>query len=172
MSFSYLKNKFKKKKEEEVKEDNNVEIIKLDELENVNEETSESTEQNEKKKEEEELLTQVMTRINEIENDIPRIKVSIDTLKSQIQELREEMEKLNKTIKDVMMLYEVVSQEVNPFKDQEKDNPLVNEIHNLSKQVEELRTEITQIKSDLRLLAMHGINIDELIYDVLEEGEL
>ncbi|WP_461866133.1 flagella accessory protein C [Thermococcus sp.] len=170
MSFSYLKNKFKKKKKE-AKEDN-LEIIKLDELEEVGEEKSEGEKEEKKKEEEEELLTQVMTRINEIENDIPRIKVSIDTLKSQIQELREEMEKLNKTIKDVMMLYEVVSQEVNPFKDQEKENPLVNEIHNLSKQVEELRTEITQIKSDLRLLAMHGINIDELIYDVLEEGEL
>ena len=166
MSFSYLKNKFKKKKEEGAEKEDNVEIIKLDELENTGEEREEET------KKEDELLTQVMTRINEIENDIPRIKVSIDTLKSQIQELREEMDKLNKTIKDVMMLYEVVSQEVNPFKDQERDNPLVNEIHNLAKQVEELRTELTQIKSDLRLLATHGINIDELIYDVLEEGEL
>ena len=166
MSLSSLKNKFKKKKEEGAEKEDNVEIIKLDELENTGEEREEET------KKEDELLTQVMTRINEIENDIPRIKVSIDTLKSQIQELREEMDKLNKTIKDVMMLYEVVSQEVNPFKDQERDNPLVNEIHNLAKQVEELRTELTQIKSDLRLLATHGINIDELIYDVLEEGEL
>ncbi|GAB6101340.1 flagella accessory protein C [Thermococcus atlanticus] len=168
MSFSYLKDKFRKKNGEEVKErekEDNREIIKLEEL-------NEPEEEPEERKKEDELLTQVMTRINEIENDIPRIKVSIDTLKSQIQELKEEMEKLNRTIKDVMMLYEVVSQEVNPFKDQEKENPLVNEIHNLSKQVEELRTEITQIKSDLRLLATHGINVDELIYDVLKEGEV
>lgn len=163
MSFSYLKDKFKKKKEEN-KKDDNVEIIKLDEL-------KESEANEEKKKEEEEILNQVMTRINEIENDIPRIKVSIDTLKSQIQEVREEVEKLNKTIKDVMMLYEVVSQEINPFKDQEKDNPLLNEIQELKGHLEDLRTEIVLLKSDLKLLAIHGIDLDEVIYEVISEGE-
>ncbi len=162
MSFSYLKDKFKKKTEGDGK-DSNVDIIKLDDLKEseINEET---------KKEEEELLNQVMTRINEIENDIPRIKVSIDTLKSQIQEVQEEVEKLNKTIKDVMMLYEVVSQEINPFKDQEKDNPLLNEIQELKRQLEGLRTEIVQLKSDLKLLATHGIDLDEVIYEVISEG--
>ncbi|WP_324736302.1 flagella accessory protein C [Thermococcus sp. SY098] len=162
MSFSYLKDKFKKKTEGNGK-DSNVEIIKLDEL-------KENEINEERKKEEEELLNQVMTRINEIENDIPRIKVSIDTLKSQIQEVQEEVEKLNKTIKDVMMLYEVVSQEINPFKDQEKDNPLLNEIQELKRHLEGLRTEIVQLKSDLKLLATHGIDLDEVIYEVISEG--
>ncbi len=99
MSFSYLKNKFKKKKggEAEAEAADNREIIKLDELE-----AEEPAPQ--KSPEEEEMLNQVMTRINEIENDIPRIKVSMDTLKSQIGELREEIERLDKTIKDVMVL--------------------------------------------------------------------
>lgn len=168
MSFSYLKNKFKKKKgkegEAETAEDNR-EIIKLEELQ---EEAAEETAQ--KKKEEEELLTQVMTRINEIENDIPRIKVSIDTLKSQINELREEIDRLDKVIKDVMVLYEIVSQQINPFKDVDSANPLLSEIQALREEIENLKGEIAQIKSDLRLLVIDGMDLDELIYEAMAEG--
>ncbi|MCD6373710.1 MAG: flagellar protein FlaC [Thermococcus sp.] len=164
MSFSYLKNKFKKKKRE--KTEDNREIIKLDELE---QEAMEETIQ--KKKEEEELITQVMTRINEIENDIPRIKVSIDTLKTQINELREEINRLDKVIKDVMVLYEIVSQQINPFKDVDSSNPLIGEIQELSEEIERLKAEIAQIKSDLKLLVIDGMDLDDLIYEVISEGE-
>ncbi|WP_297439387.1 flagella accessory protein C [Thermococcus sp.] len=165
MSFSYLKNKFKKKKEGEAgggAEDNR-EIIKIDELE-----VEEPAPQ--KSPEEEEMLNQVMTRINEIENDIPRIKVSMDTLKSQIGELREEIERLDKTIKDVMVLYEVVSQEINPFKEVDGANPLVAEIQELGGKIDDLKSEIAKIKADLRLLVIDGIDLDELIYETISEG--
>ncbi len=167
MSFSYLKDKFKKKKEGEAEGGtaNNREIIKLDELE-----VGEPTPQ--KGGEEEEMLNQVMTRINEIENDIPRIKVSIDTIKSQIGELREEIERLDKTIKDVMVLYEVVSQEINPFKEVDGTNPLVAEIQELGGKIDDLKSEIAKIKADLRLLVVDGIDLDELIYDAISEGSL
>ncbi|WP_258084070.1 flagella accessory protein C [Thermococcus thermotolerans] len=164
MSFSYLKNKFKKKKEGEDKSEDNREIIKLDELEEAVEETPQRT------KEEEELLTQVMTRVNEIENDIPRIKVSIDTLKAQINELREEIDRLDKVIKDVMVLYEIVSQQINPFKDVDSANPLLGEIQELSEEIERLKAEIAQIKSDLRLLVIDGMDLDDLIYEAMSEG--
>ncbi|ASJ04853.1 MULTISPECIES: flagella accessory protein C [Thermococcus] len=168
MSFSYLKNKFKKKKEGEEKTEDNREIIKLDELEQEAQETAEETAQ--RKKEEEELITQVMTRINEIENDIPRIKVSIDTLKTQINELREEIDRLDKVIKDVMVLYEIVSQQINPFKDVDSANPLLSEIQELSEEIESLKAEIAQIKSDLRLLVIDGMDLDDLIYEAISEG--
>lgn len=165
MSFSYLKNKFKKKKEGEANPEDNREIIKLDELE---QEAAEETPQ--RTKEEEELLTQVMTRVNEIENDIPRIKVSIDTLKTQINELREEIDRLDKVIKDVMVLYEIVSQQINPFKDVDSSNPLLSEIQELSEEIERLKAEIAQIKSDLRLLVIDGMDLDDLIYEAMSEG--
>jgi len=81
------------------------------------------------------------------------------------------VESLNKTIRDVMMLYEVVSQEINPFKDLESENPIVGEIQDLKQELDELRKEIAQIKADLRLLAYHGIDLDKVIYEVLAEGE-
>ncbi|NJE04848.1 flagellar protein FlaC [Thermococcus sp. M36] len=175
MSFSYLKNKFKKGNGEGGKEGDGVEapvenreIIKLDELQEGP--AQETLEEGPGKGAEDELLTQVMTRINEIENDIPRIKVSIDTLKTQINELREEIDRLDRVIKDVMVLYEIVSQQINPFKDVDSSNPLLGEIQELSEQVESLKAEISQIKSDLRLLVIDGVDLDELIYDALSEG--
>jgi len=171
MSFSYLKKKFKKKKKKgpaaevgEAPVEDNREVIKLDDIK------AEAEEEAKKKAEEEELLTQVMTRINEIENDIPRIKVGMDTLKSQINELRDEIDRLDKVIKDVMVLYEIVSQQINPFKDVDSGNPLLSEIQELSEEIDALKGEIAQIKSDLRLLVIDGMNLDDLIYDALSEG--
>ncbi len=142
MSFSYLKNKFKKKGEGEEKQEDNREIIKLYELEE-GEESEEKKE--EKSTEEEELLKKLTARVYEIENDIPRIKVSIDTIKSQMKDLQEEIERLDKVIKDVMVLYEVVSQEINPFKDVDSKNPYLSELQELKEKVEDLRSEIAKI---------------------------
>ncbi|KUK18224.1 MULTISPECIES: flagella accessory protein C [Thermococcus] len=160
MSFSYLKEKFKKKSEK-------------DEIEQLELALSEgNTQENPKEqKEDEEKITLIMNRINEIENELPRIKVNIDTLKSQIQELRDEIEKLDKTIKDVMMLYEVVSQEINPFRDLDSENPIVKEIHELKQDLEDIRKEIAQIRGDLKLLAYHGVDLDKIIYEAISEGE-
>ena len=163
MSFSYLKEKFKKKPEKDEKEE-------VDQLELA---LSEGNIQKNPKeqKEDEERITLIMNRLTEIENDLPRIKVNIDTLKSQIQELREEIEKLDKTIKDVMMLYEVVSQEINPFRDLDSENPIVKEIHELKQDLEDIRKEVAQIKGDLKLLAYHGVDLDRIIYEAISEGE-
>ncbi|ACS89846.1 Archaeal flagella-related protein C [Thermococcus sibiricus MM 739] len=155
-----MKEKFKKKSEK-------------DEIEQLELALSEgNTQENPKEqKEDEEKITLIMNRINEIENELPRIKVNIDTLKSQIQELRDEIEKLDKTIKDVMMLYEVVSQEINPFRDLDSENPIVKEIHELKQDLEDIRKEIAQIRGDLKLLAYHGVDLDKIIYEAISEGE-
>ncbi len=111
-----------------------------------------------------------MERVNEIENDLPRIKIGIDTLKKQMQELRDEIDRLDKTIKDVMMLYEVISQEINPFKEQmSQENPLSSEIQDIRKELEDLKLEIAQIKNDIKVLAGYGVDLDSIIYEVLAE---
>lgn len=156
MSFKYLKDKFKRSNEEQ-----DVEEVVIDV-----EEMQESEGDSELK----ERLNLVMSRISEIENDIPRIKMGIDTLKSQIQEIRGEIDSLNKTIKDVMMLYEVVSEEINPFRDTSKSNPILSEIQDIKKVIEDLKAEIAQIKADLRLLSSHGMDVESVIYEVLSEG--
>ncbi len=172
MSFSYLKKKFRKKQDETKPSlDENVEIIPVDPPgEEAGESKQESTEAPEKKQEEEEILNNLMNRMNEIENDIPRIKVSIDTLKTQISDLRKEIERLDGTIKDVMVLYEVVSQEINPFKDSSKENPLLTEIQLLSQKLDRIKAEVSKIKSDIRLLAVDGIDLDDLIDEVTAGG--
>ncbi|WP_457750982.1 flagella accessory protein C [Thermococcus sp.] len=166
MSFSYLKKKFKKKgggkKAKNAKAGVNGNAALVGPRSTAEEEA--------RRKEQEEMITQVMNRINEIENDIPRIKVSMDTLKSQINELREEIERLDKVIKDVMVLYEIVSQQINPFKDANSGNPLLSEIQELREEINNLKGEIAQIKADLRLLIIDGMDLDDLIYEVISEG--
>ncbi len=188
MSFSYLKKKFSKKrgekKDRDEDRDDNLEIIPVEEIQvgtsnptlGVGTETAKAGEEAGAGKagtgatEEEELVNNLMNRMNEIENDLPRIKVSIDTLKSQISELRKEIERLDGTIKDVMVLYEVVSQEINPFKDSSRENPLLTEIQLLSQRLDKIKSEISRVKSDLRLLAIDGIDLDDLIYEVISGG--
>jgi len=162
MSFSYLKKKFKKK--------NKMTKENGDEPRKEAPPAMPLQEEVQKRKEEEELLNQVMSRINEIENDIPRIKVSMDTLKSQINDLRGEIERLDHIIKDVMVLYEVVSQQINPFKDSDSENPLFSEVEELKNEIETLKDEIAQIKADLRLIIIDGMDLDELIYEAMSEG--
>jgi len=183
MSFSYLKKKFKKKQEpDRGLSDDNLEIIPIDPEEASEGETAETEKTGPTAEaeiphgkrptdEEEEILNNLMNRMNEIENDLPRIKVSIDTLKSQINDLRKEIERLDGTIKDVMVLYEVVSQEINPFKDSSRENPLLTEIQLLSQKLDKIKSEISRIKSDLRLLAIDGIDLDDLIYEVISGGK-
>ncbi|ASJ11163.1 flagellar protein FlaC [Thermococcus sp. P6] len=157
MALGFLSSLFKKKKD--TSESETEELV------------AELEEKLEGSKEEEEMIEQIAERINEIENEIPRIKISIDTMKKQFQETREDIERLEKTIKDVMMLYEVISQEINPFKEQmASENPLSQELQELRQQLEEIRSELAQIKSDLKVVAGYGvIDIDSIIYEALSE---
>ncbi|AIF69301.1 hypothetical protein PAP_04450 [Palaeococcus pacificus DY20341] len=164
MSFDYLKNKFKKKNSQKHIEGSIDDVI-------FDAQEGEASQANEEKIEElEEKLNNTMAQLSEVENEIPRIKMGIDTLKSQIQEIRGDIDSLDKTIKDVMMLYEVVSEEINPFKDTRGNNPILSEIQELKEAIEELKTEIAQIKADLKLISTRGVDLDSLIYDVLSEG--
>lgn len=157
MALDFLSSLFKKKKTESPAPEE--EHIDLEELE----EAVENREENEQ-------LNQLMERVNEIENDLPRIKIGIDTLKKQMQELRDEIDRLDKTIKDVMMLYEVISQEINLFKEQmSQENPLSSEIQDIRKELEDLKLEIAQIKNDIKVLAGYGVDLDSIIYEVLAE---
>ncbi|WP_099212054.1 flagella accessory protein C [Thermococcus henrietii] len=158
MALAFLSSLFGKKKTKEEPAPSS-EPLEVEELE----EEVESRQENEQ-------ITQILERINEIENDIPRIKISIDTLKKQIQELRDDIDRLDKTIKDVMMLYEVISQEINPFKEQMgQENPLTSEIQEIRKELEDLKLEIAQIKNDIKVLAGYGVDLDSIIYEVLAE---
>lgn len=129
----------------------------------------EELEEQVKQREEDEQIRQVMERINEIENDIPRIRMSLDTIKKQMQELRDDVDRLDRIIKDVMMLYEVISQEINPFKETIRESPLANEVQELKKELENIKMEISQIKNDIKVLAGYGVDLDSIIYDVLAE---
>ncbi len=131
---------FKKKEGEVIEEELEKEVEKEVEEEKV-EEVNEGNEM--------EKLTE---RINDLENKTARLEVSINGLKREMDGLKEQLKKMDDTLKDVMVLYEVVSAKVNPF---------VNSDNSIYKKIEMLKRDI---------LLLMGLDLDRIIDEVLYGG--
>ena len=131
---------FKKKEGEVIEEELEKEVEKEVEEEKV-EEVNEGNEM--------EKLTE---RINDLENKTARLEVSINGLKREMDGLKEQLKKMDDTLKDVMVLYEVVSAKVNPF---------VNSDSSIYKKIEMLKRDI---------LLLMGLDLDRIIDEVLYGG--
>ncbi len=131
---------FKKKEREVIEEELEKEVEKEVEEEKV-EEVNEGNEM--------EKLTE---RINDLENKTARLEVSINGLKREMDGLKEQLKKMDDTLKDVMVLYEVVSAKVNPF---------VNSDNSIYKKIEMLKRDI---------LLLMGLDLDRIIDEVLYGG--
>ncbi len=136
----------KKEKEEEEKED---EKIEKELEEEIKKEESEP-----KQREDSDLATKLMERINEIENRLPRIDVSIDNLKRELDDIKSRLQKMDDTLKDVMVLYEVVSSQINPFV---SSSGIVD--------VGELKRKVDNLENDLKLII--NIDLDKIIDEIL-----
>jgi len=136
----------KKKEKEEEKED---EKIEKELEEEIKKEESEP-----KQREDSDLATKLMERINEIENRLPRIDVSIDNLKRELDDIKSKLQKMDDTLKDVMVLYEVVSSQINPFV---SSSGIVD--------VGELKRKVDNLENDLKLII--NIDLDKIIDEIL-----
>ena len=120
--------------------------------------------------EEESIETKLMERLNEIDNRLPRIDIAVNNLKKELNELRNEISRIDSNIQDIMMLYEVVSSQVNPFIGISKVTAVsMEKLDRLEKTVEKLSRVVDDILVDLRLLAVREFEIDEIIDEVLTE---
>ncbi len=133
-----------------------------------NEEAFESIDSEEE--EEENLETKLMERLNEIDNRLPRIDISVNNLKKELDELRNEISRIDGNIQDIMMLYEVVSSQVNPFIGISKVTAVsMEKLERLEKTVEKLSRTVDDIIVDLRLLAVRDFEVGDIVEEVLME---
>ncbi len=120
--------------------------------------------------EEESVEAKLMERLNEIDNRLPRIDISVNNLKKELNELRNEISRIDGNIQDIMMLYEVVSSQVNPFIGISKVTAVsMEKLERLEKTVEKLSRTVDDIIVDLRLLAVRDFEIDDIVEEVLTE---
>ena len=58
---------------------------------------------------------ELLAKIEELESRFPKIEMMITNLRKENETLRESIDKINENFQDIMALYEVVSNQINPF---------------------------------------------------------
>ncbi len=158
---------FKKKKEEKEKEEEE-EVEEPEEVEEVTEEENKQVNQTR----DDDVITKIMERLNEVDNKLPRIDVSISNLKKEIDGLRQELQRLDDSLKDMMTLYEVVSSQINPFVGSSKTASInlekINEIDRELSRIEEL---VDDLVHDFRILISKSVDVKKIIDSVLYNRE-
>jgi len=122
------------------------------------------------RREDDDALVKLNERLNDIENRLPRIDVSLNNLKREIDGLRNDLLRIDDSMKDMMTLYEVVSAQINPFVGTSKVTALsVERLDRMEKKLEELEDMLDNIQYDLRLIFRSGIDLKEIVNEVLYE---
>ncbi|ENN95835.1 flagella accessory C family protein [Methanocaldococcus villosus KIN24-T80] len=117
----------------------------------------------------------LMAKVSDLESRLPRLESSINALRKENEMLRIEIEKINESLQDIMSLYEVVSNQINPFigvskitaTSLEKLERLEADYKKLKKTLEELTNDLVVLGS--LYLRQLNINLEDIIKDVIEE---
>ena len=134
------------------------EIIEEELEEEFNENSDEEEEKKAEREDEDTPLEKIMERLNDIENRLPRMDVSINGLKREIDDLKSQLKNMEDSLKDVMVLYEVVSSQINPF----LSSGGVIDVGVLKKRLELL-------EKDVKII--FGIDLDRIIDEVIYGGD-
>jgi len=101
----------------------------------------------------------------------------VTNLRKENENLRSDIQSISENFQDMMALYEVVSNQINPFigiskitaTSMEKVEKMEHESQNLKKRVEELQNDIVILANVY--LNQHQIDLDGVINGVLAEEE-
>ncbi len=157
----------KRKKEEKEKSEETEEEVIGEPIE------AEVSAEEEEESEDSETITNIIERLNEIDNRLPRVDVSINNLKGELGDLKEELSKLDDSLKDMMALYEIVSAQINPFVGSSKVTSLsIERLDEMEKRIEELEFLINGLTHDVRLMFKKSLNVKDIVNKVLYEEVL
>ncbi len=147
---------------------------KIEEAEEIDEEIeAEVSAEEEEESEDSETITNIIERLNEIDNRLPRVDVSINNLKRELGDLREELSKLDDSLKDMMALYEIVSAQINPFVGSSKVTSLsIERLDEMEKRIEELEFLIDSLTHDVKLMFKKSLSVKDIVNKVLYEEVL
>lgn len=77
---------------------------------------------------------------------------------------------MDESLKDIMMLYEVVSTQINPFIGESKVTAAsIEKLERLSEEVKEIKNTLEDVLIDLKLIVLRELDIRSIVMEVLQE---
>jgi flagellar protein FlaC len=102
-------------------------------------------------------------RLTGIENRLAKIDASIILFRNEKDQLAERIDKVEKDLQDVLLMYEVISNQVNPF----LDSKSTGGIGMVEDKFKEIDDGMDQLRDDLMLLISMQIDLDRIIDETI-----
>lgn len=121
---------------------------------------------------------ELLAKISELESRFPKIEMMVTNIRKENESLRNDINKINENFQDIMALYEVVSNQINPFIGISKVTATsMEKIERLEYEADHLRKKVKELQNDIVILAniyleQHDIDLDEIINEVLADEEI
>ena len=144
-------------------------VVKAQEEEEIISEEESSSVEMEQPLQESAVDPIVLERITNIENKTPRIETSISVLKRENDEIKNRITQVDTKLIDMLSLYEVVANQVNPFVGLSKVTTAnIEKLERLQQQSETMENEMISMENDLRI-SLGELDIAGIIRTQLEE---
>jgi len=120
--------------------------------------------------EEEEFKDNMLQRLSSLEDSTARARTAIENIRKEISEVKNEMGRIDESLREIMMLYEVVSTQVNPFIGESKVTAAsMEKLESMENEVRKMRDTLDDVLVDLKLLVPREIDVHSIIMEVLQE---
>lgn len=108
-------------------------------------------------------------RIAELESRLFKAEKSVDTVKKENEQLKGRMDQNDGRILDMLSVYEVVSNQINPFVGSSK--VLSSTMEQLQEEVSSLKTQVSTMGNDLKILARGRVDINRLVRSSVSDAD-
>ncbi len=108
-------------------------------------------------------------RIVELESRLYKAERGTDTVKKENELLKGRMDQTDARILDMLSVYEVVSNQINPFVGSSK--VISSTMEQLQEELSTIKTQVTTISSDMKILARGKVDITRLVRSSVSEAD-
>jgi flagellar protein FlaC len=108
-------------------------------------------------------------RIMELETRLFKAERSVDSAKKENEQLKGRMDQNDGRILDMLSVYEVVSNQINPFVGSSK--VLSSTMEQLQEEVSSLKTQVSTVSNDLKILARGKVDITRLVRSSISDTD-
>lgn len=112
----------------------------------------------------------VMERLSAIDDELPRLKMGVNSIRKEVSEIRNELGRLDENLRDIMMLYEVVSTQINPFIGESKVTATsMEKLERMNDLVKTMKEDLDDVFVDLRIMNAQDLDVNSIISDVFNK---
>lgn len=135
------------------------------------EDVVETVRETEKQDEDSENQEKILKKVSTLDDEVLKLKMSMNTVKKDVTEVQDGLKSLEENIRDIMMLYEVVSTQINPFIGESTVTATnLEKLERMTKELKDLRTNIDDIMLDLKILTLKNLDVQSMVSEVMQEG--